>query len=269
MRVVDIVGKTVLLTGATGGLGRATAELLAANGASLVLSSRKRPELEALATSLAGDGHMTIVSDLAEAGAAEMLAADAGEVHILIANAGLPGTGKLESFSAEEVTRALRVNLEAPALMARALAPAMEARGEGHMVFVSSLAGKAPAPRSSVYCATKFGLRGFAMSLRADLAKAGVGVSIVSPGFIRDAGMFADAGAKAPAAMGTATPGDVADAVLKAINRNKVEIAVAPLRSRVLAHLGLASPRIASRATGGSTAKRSAEELAAGQLKKR
>ena len=93
----------------------------------------------------------------------------------------------------------LEVNLRAPIALARALAPAMIARGSGHIVFISSLAGKAAAPASSIYSATKFGLRGFALGLREDLRPHGVGVSVVLPGFIRDAGMFADARRQAAA----------------------------------------------------------------------
>ena len=89
----------------------------------------------------------------------------------------------------------------------------------GHLVFVSSLSGKARKPRCSIYNATKFGLRGFALGLRTDLAPQGIGVSLVSPGFMRDAGMFADSGAKPPPGLGTATPDQVAAAVVRAIRR--------------------------------------------------
>ena len=73
-------------------------------------------------------------------------------------------------------------------------------RGHGHLVFISSLSGKVASPASSIYSATKFGLRGFALGLREDLAPHGVGVSVVLPGFIRDAGMFAEAAVKLPRA---------------------------------------------------------------------
>ena len=107
---MNFEGKRTLLTGATGGLGRAIALALAERGANLILSSRKREELDALALDLPGKEHAVIVSDLAEPGAAEKLAAEAGDVDILIANAGLPGSGRLEDFSAEEIARAIRVN---------------------------------------------------------------------------------------------------------------------------------------------------------------
>src|SRR4029079_19326206 len=110
---MELNGKTALLTGATGGLGRAIAEALAAKGTTLVLSSRKGPELEELAGSLPGD-HRTVVSDLAEEGEALRLLEAAGEIDALIANAGLPASGKLDGFTQEQLGRALRVNLEAP-----------------------------------------------------------------------------------------------------------------------------------------------------------
>ena len=92
----------------------------------------------------------------------------------------------------------LAVNLRAPVMLARLLGEEMAARRSGQIVFVSSLQGKAPSPLSSVYTATKFGLRGFSLSLRLDMADHGVGVSCVSPGFVSDAGMFADSGAPLP-----------------------------------------------------------------------
>ena len=166
---MELAGRTALLTGATGGLGIAIAKALAGRGASVTLSARKPEALEALAAELPGDGHTALPADLAEPGAAEKLAAEAGDVDILVANAGLPGAGWFSDFTPEQVTRALRVNLEAPMLLARALFPAMLERGSGHLVFVASLAGKAASPRSSIYNATKFGLRGFALGLRTDL----------------------------------------------------------------------------------------------------
>jgi short-subunit dehydrogenase len=261
---MELAGRTALLTGATGGLGRAIAKALAARGATVVLSARKAEALEALAAELPGDDHRVLPADLAEPGAAEKLAAEVGEVDILVANAGLPGAGWLTDFTPEQVRRALRVNLEAPMLLAQALFPAMIERGSGHLVFISSLSGKAASPRSSIYNATKFGLRGFALALRADLGPKGVGVSLVSPGFIREAGMFADAGAKPPPGMGTGTPEQVGAAVVKAVERDKAELAVAPLTQRALAHLALASPGVAVRVQSGSAGQKAAEEVAAG-----
>jgi short-subunit dehydrogenase len=261
---MELAGRSTLLTGATGGLGRAIAASLAGRGAKLILSGRRADALEALAAELPGEGHRVLEADLADPGAAERLAAEAGEVDALIANAGLPGAGLLTDFSPEQLSRALRVNLEAPMLMARALYPAMVERGSGHLVFVSSLSGKVASPRTSIYNATKFGLRGFALGLRTDLSPRGVGVSLVSPGFIRGAGMFADSGAKPPPGMGTGRPEQVGDGVVKAIERDKVEVVVAPLPLRAMSHFALATPGISVRAQSGSAGQKAAKAVADG-----
>ena len=208
-------------------------------------------------------------ADLGEPGAAEKLAAEAGDTDILVANAGLPGSGRLPEYSSEQLAKALRVNLEAPMFLARALEPRMIERGVGHMVFIASLSGKSPTPLSSIYAATKFGLRGFALGLRTDLGRQGVGVSLVSPGTIREAGMYADSGAKPIPGLGTSSPQQVADAVVKAIAQNKAELTVAPVRQRVLAHFALASPAVSVKFAGGSFGKKAAESVVEGQHDKR
>jgi short-subunit dehydrogenase len=268
---VELAGKRVLLSGATGGLGRAIAVELAGQGAFLVLSSRKSDELDRLAESLPGAAvrHVPVVADLAEPGAAEELVERAGDLDGLVANAALPATGRLEHFSSDEVQRALRVNFESPILMARALGPKLAEKGEGHLVFIASLAGKVGSPRSSLYNATKFGLRGFAFGLREDLHPHGVGVSVVSPGFVREAGMFADSGAKPPPGLGTTTPEKVAEAVVRAIREDRNEITVAPLRQRLAVEFGHRHPEFAARVQRRGGAERIAEDLAAGQADKR
>jgi short-subunit dehydrogenase len=226
---VNLDGRSVLLTGATGGLGHAIARRLRAAGAELVLTGRRTEVLEPLA---AETGARSLAVDLADADAVERLAAECADVDVLVSNAGLPGTGQLTSFSVEQIDRALTTNLRAPMVLARVMGEHMVARGSGHMVFMSSLAGKVGPARSSVYSATKFGLRGFAQSLREDLRPSGVGVSAIFPGFVRDAGMFHDTGAKLPPGVGTVTPEAVADAVVRAIERNRGEIDVAPVALR-------------------------------------
>ncbi|HWI96456.1 MAG TPA: SDR family NAD(P)-dependent oxidoreductase [Solirubrobacterales bacterium] len=265
---MELAGKTALLTGATGGLGRAIAVALASRGVSLVLSGRKQEALDELAKSLPGEGHRTVPSDLSQPGAAEKLADEAGPVDILVANAGLPGTGRLPDYTSERLEGTLRVNLEAPMHLARALESAMLEKKAGHMVFISSLSGKSATPLSSVYNATKFGLRGFALGLRTDLEPLGIGVSIVSPGTIREAGMYADSGAKPIPGLGTGSPKQVADAVVKAIEHNKVEIAVAPVRQRALAHFALATPGFSVKVASGDAGQKAAANVAKGQLDK-
>jgi short-subunit dehydrogenase len=261
---MDLSGRTALLTGATGGLGRAIANALAERGAVLVLSARKAEELERLAAELPGSGHRIAPSDLAEPGAGTKLVADAGGFDVLIANAGVRGAGALTDYSDEQIERAIRINLDAPVRMARAAIEPMRERGGGHMVFIASLAGKAAPPRGSLYNATKAGLRGFAIGLRGDLAPDGIGVSLVSPGFVRDAGMFANSGSKSPPGLGTTTPDRVAEAVVKAIEQDKLEIAVAPIQQRLASHLALASPGFGLRVQSGGFARRAAEKATVG-----
>jgi short-subunit dehydrogenase len=265
---VELRSKTALLTGATGGLGRAIASALAVRGTTLVLSSRKPDELAELAASLPGSGHRSLVADLAEEGAALRLLDETGELDVLIANAGLPASGRLESLTQEQLGRALRINLESPLRMARELIPSMLERGSGHLVFMSSISGQAATARASVYAATKFGLRGFAFCLRDDLRKTGVGVSVISPGLIRDAGMYAESGAKPPPGVGMGTPEQVGAAVVKAIERDRREITVAPLRQRALARIAINAPELSGRVAGGLAA-RVADEVARGQTHKR
>jgi short-subunit dehydrogenase len=236
---MNLDGARVLLTGATGGLGQAIARALASRGASLILTARRIDVLEPLATEL---GARAVESDLSVPDAPERLLEQAGELDVLVANAALPGSGRLTSYSIEELDRALNVNLRAPMLLARGLTDGMVARGRGHLVFISSLAGKTAPPGSSIYSATKFGLRGFGLGLREDLASKGVGVSVVLPGFIREAGMFADSGATLPPLVGTKRPADVADAVVRAIEHNRAELEVAPLPLRAGALLGSVAP---------------------------
>jgi short-subunit dehydrogenase len=207
-----ISGSTVLLTGASGGIGHAIAKSVADRGGRLVVTGWERNDVERLAN-------------------------EAGEVDILIANAGLPASGTLESFTVDEIDRALDVNLRAPMMLAKRLAPAMVAKGRGHLLFVSSLYGKAASPGTGVYSATKYGLRGFAAALRQDLRTTGVGVSVVFPGVIREAGMFADAKVDLPAGVGTSSPDEVADGIVNAIEKNRGEVDIAPLSMRVVTNV--------------------------------
>jgi uncharacterized protein len=237
---MELKGANILLTGATGGLGEAIARALHERGAALVLSGRRVDALDALATEL---GARTIPCDLSDRAAVEHLADAAGDVDVLVANAGLPGTGTLLKLEQEEIDRVLEVNLRAPIALARRLAPAMVEQGSGQLVFVASFAGKVPsAGESSIYTATKFGLRGFSHVLRAQMKRKSIGVSLVTPDPIREAGMFARGGAKLPPLIGTSSPEDVGKAVVRAIERNAAEIDVASFGLRAMSKLGALAP---------------------------
>lgn len=240
---MHVTGMTVLLTGATGGIGHAIARAFAARGAKLVLTGRKVTELERLAE----ETHARAVAvDLADPDGVRTLIEEAGAVDVLVANAALPANGPLLDFTPEQVKRALAVNLEAPIALTHALVPAMVAARRGHVVHIGSLSGKVASAYASLYNTTKFGLRGFALGLREDLHGTGVGVSIVQPGFVRDAGMFADTGAKPPAGIRTVTPAEVAAGVLTAIDKDLAEVNVAPPELRAISVLGGAFPAFSS-----------------------
>lgn len=253
---------TVLLTGASGGLGQAIARTIAPLGVDLIVSGRRTEVLEPLATELGG---RAMPCDLAVRDEVSRLAEQAGAVDILIANAALPGGGLLGELTQDEIDRMLEVNLRAPIALARALTPGMVDRGRGHVVLMSSLQGKAATPVASIYCATKFGLRGFALGLREDLRRHGVGVSVVLPGFIRDAGLFADSGAKLPPGIGTRSPQDVADAVVSAIERDRAEIDVAPLGLRLGSAIASIAPALSAAVSRRLGSEEIATRIVAGQ----
>ena len=229
----------MLLTGATGGIGQAIARALDESGARVLLSARRAEQLEQIAAGLGGRPE-TLPADLTYDASA--LAERAGAVDVLVANAALPASGPIVDFSPEQIDRALDVNLRAPIQLTRALVPGMVARGSGHMVFVSSLSGKVASAGSTLYSATKFGLRGFAAGLREDVRDQGVGVTVVFPSFVSGEGMFAETGVKLRRGVGTRSPEQVAAAVLRGIETGKAEIDVAPLALRAGALAAAVAP---------------------------
>ena len=264
----ELTGKGALVTGASGGLGPVIARALHAKGAHVVLSGRRRDALESLAAEL-GTNVEVEPADLADRADVERMAELSRGLDLLVANAALPASGRLEEFTPEQIDRALDVNLRAPVRMARAAAPEMVARGAGALVFVNSLSGKVTTAGQSVYAATKFGLRGFAFSLHQELHGTGVSVSTVFPGFVSGAGMFADTGLDVPRMTGTRTPEQVARAVLRGIETGRAEIDVAPLNERLGARASGLSPTLVAAITRRLGATQVAAEIAERQREKR
>ncbi len=215
---------TALVTGANGGLGAAIARSLHKAGARVILSARRAEAIEPLAKEL---GAEVILADLSRRDALDKLHEAAGEADLAVLNAALPCTGPVIELSLEQIDRMLDVNLRAVVHSARVLGEGMARRRRGHIVFISSISGKVASGGQALYNCTKFGMRGFAYALREDLAPHGVGVSTVFPGFIRDAGMFANTKVTLPRGAGTRSPEDVAKAVMRAVKTNPAEIDVA------------------------------------------
>jgi short-subunit dehydrogenase len=240
---VDLQGTTSLVTGASGGLGHAIARQLHAAGSHVLLHGRRRELLEALAEETGGE---VLVADLADRAQLNELIAATLHCDVVVANAGIGGDGRVTEVEPAVIDTAIDVNLRAPMLMAHHHGRAMKERGRGALVLISSLAAKATGAGAATYSATKFGLRGFGFGLREELAPHGVSVTIVLPGFIRDAGMFAEGGTELPPFVGTSSPTDVGVAVRRGIERGSTEVTIAPTLVRAGANFALVAPRVAS-----------------------
>jgi short-subunit dehydrogenase len=269
MPAMELAGRTVLVTGASGGIGQAIAKALHARGASVVVSARRAEVLDELSEALGGERVETALADLADRGEVAKLAERCADVDVVVANAALPASGRIDDFSPEQIDRALEVNLRAPIQLTRALMEGMVERGSGHLVFIASLSGKVATARSALYSATKFGIRGFTAGLREDLHGSGVGVTTVYPGFISDAGLFAEANVELPTGVGTRTPEQVADAVVKGIERGKPEIVVAPLGLRAGTFASTIAPNLTAPIQRRLGSAEIADALAEGQAHKR
>ena len=232
-----------------------------------MLSGRNRDALASQAAEL--DGARVVQADLNRLTDVEQLAVEAGPVDVLVSNAGLPGSGRLVDFELEEIDNAIRVNLRAGIMLTRLLLPAMLDRRSGQLVYMASMAGHVAGPKTSIYNATKFGLRGFALALRMELHGTGVGVSLVSPTYVSEAGMWADTGLKAHPMAGEVPPRAVAEAVLTAIRRNRREIQVAPPGAVIGARVGNLLPGLAERITRRSGASTHPDAAVAAQRRKR
>ena len=265
--VDDLSGKTVLLTGASTGLGPHIARRLREAGVKFVLSARNEAALEKLADEL-GESRV-IAADLSRTGEPERLAAESGHVDVLVSNAGIPATGRLTTFKVEEIDRAIAVNLRAGIVLASKLVPGMLERKSGHLVFMSSIAGKLPSGGETIYNATKFGVRGFALALREELWGTGVGVSVISPTFVSEAGMWAVTGLKPNPIAGEVSPEQVADAVWTSITKNKREIDVVPIQLRTVLKLQALTPGVFATTARWMGATRSNEDLDERQRDKR
>lgn len=239
-----IDGAVVLVTGATGGIGRAIAVRLAGRGARLVLCGRDRDALTEVVATTSG---RLIAADLAEPEGIERVAAEAlashGRVDVLVNNAGVGFSGETARMEWGIVDDLVAVNLLAPIRLTRALLPHMLDRGGGHVVNVGSIAGHVGVGGEAVYAATKAGLHMFTESLRYELAGTGVGVSLMSPGAV-DTPFFARRGAPYARSFPKPIPPErVARAIVRAIETGRPEVFV-PRWMVVPARLRGAWPRL-------------------------
>ena len=254
MKTLD--GCHVLLTGATGGLGRFMAAHFARRGANLSLVARSPQALQDLQASLsdAAIQTCTLPTDLTcpEQRGAMLREASAalGPVDVLINNAASERSAQFETVPLEDIERTIALNLTAVMHLSRLVLPEMLRRQQGHIVNISSLAGMGPIAFGEEYGATKHGVVGFTRALRASLRcqKHRVSASVVCPGMVREVGMFAqksqEHGLKAPWILGTSAPQQVASAVERAITHNLPEVIVSRPFTRMMIALGVLFPRL-------------------------
>src|ERR1043165_5176677 len=249
----NLQGRNALLTGASGGLGNYIALALANAGVNLSLVAFPGAGLEELRDKVKALGVRAapVPADVRTYdGIAAALAETRREfktIDILINNAGIEFTSAYHDLPPETIEDILSVNLHAPMLLTRGVLPEMIQRRSGHIVNISSLAGKAGPGYQEPYAATKAGLIGFTFSLRATYRGSGVSASVISPGFV-EAGIYARlkerTGQAAPALLGTSPPEPVGKAVVRAIQKDLPDVIINPYPVRPLFALTALLPSV-------------------------
>ena len=245
---MDLRGKNALLTGASRGIGPYIARALAQKGVNLALTARTVDALGATAkeASALGVEAVAIPVDVTDQAGRKRLLEEAvaanGPIDILINNAGIEWLCEYTKLSPEQIEQMIQTNLVAPLILSRLVLPQMIARGSGHVVMMSSLGGRKGSPYSATYAATKAGLIEWTSGMREELRGTGVSASVICPGFVSDAGMFAKYGKRAPRLVGESTPEQVADAVVRAVERDIAEITVNPGPKRLMQIANAISP---------------------------
>jgi short-subunit dehydrogenase len=254
--------RRVWITGASSGIGEALALAFHQAGAKLILSARRENELKRVQSACGGDPTTRILSmDVTDAAGLPGKIAIAlslfDGIDILVLNAGITQRSRTRETDESVYRRLMEVNFFAPEAMARAVLPSMLERKGGHMVVISSVAGKIGVPMRSGYSATKFALHGFFEALRAEEERNGVHVTLVCPGFIRtDISLSALRGdgrkhAKMDSELARGMPADkCARQILQGIARKKKEIVVAGGREKTLVYLKRFFPDVLAKMIG-------------------
>jgi len=228
---MELKNKRIILTGATGGIGRHIALLLARKGAQLALVGRNANNLEELANEINNKGGKasTIVADFELAGAARQVAVQAheklGSIDILINNAAIMDFIRFEDQSQERIAHMIQTNVTATIQLAHAVLPAFKAVGQGHFVMIGSILGSLGFPYYATYCASKFAVHGFSQALRRELVDTDIGVTYIAP-----RGVNTPLNDAATLAMLAKTggnldePGKIAAIVVNALEQEKQEV---------------------------------------------
>jgi short-subunit dehydrogenase len=252
----DLRGRTALVTGASGGLGAHLARRLAREGMNVALAARRAQELSALAGELEALGARAaaLPADLSDLGQIDPLIERTeealGPIDLLVNNAGVEISSAFTVVTRAELTSTVDLNLTAPLLLTHRVLPGMLERQHGHVVFISSLAGKLGPAYNEPYAATKAGLVGLTQSLRAEYLHAPVGFSVVCPGFIAGDGMYqrmVEEGVGSNRSMGETTLEKVTDATVRAIRRDLPEVIESGAPVRPMLALAQVAPGLVER----------------------
>ena len=259
---MDFMDRRVWITGASSGIGEALAKAFHAAGAKLILTARREDELKRVQQQCGGEPNTRVlpldVTHAQELPQKTQLALSMfGGVDVLVLNAGITQRSRTRETDESVYRRLMEVNFFGPEAMTRAILPSMLERKSGHIVVISSVAGKFGVPMRSGYSATKFALHGFYEALRAEEERNGIHVTLVCPGFIRtDISLSALRGdgrkhAKMDSELARGMPADeCARRILRGVARQKREIVVAASREKVLVYLKRFFPDLLARMIG-------------------
>jgi short-subunit dehydrogenase len=231
---MELRNKIGILTGASRGLGVLMAERLASRGVSLALAARSEAELQETVGRVQAHGVRAIgvPTDVSKGEDLERLVArtndELGPPDLLVNNAGIEYLGSFEAIPLDTIEAVFATNVVGLVSLTRLVVPGMVERRRGHIVNISSMAGKVASPYYTIYSSSKHAVVGFSWSLRAELGPKGVGVSVVCPGYVEETGMFSYRNAGSPPrSLGSVRPDEVVEAVVKVIEQNKAEAVVA------------------------------------------
>jgi short-subunit dehydrogenase len=241
-RIASFRGMGCLVTGASSGIGREIARILAAQGARVVVSARRKERLDALAAELSGASGaevVPVVADLAEDGAAEALATEAerrlGAVDVLVSNAGFSVPGPFVRSDVERTLRLVRVNMVAPVLLARRLLPGMVTRDRGGILTVSSVAGFQASPYQAAYAGSKAFLLVFSDCLHQEVKHTNVAITALCPG-VTDTEFFDAAGFRTTTGFlqRRASAAKVARKGVRGLQRGRMDVVPGPLNKALV-----------------------------------
>ena len=257
---MEIKNKNVLITGASRGIGRYIAQAIAKHGGNVALLAlpsdltllqsleKELIQFDIIAKSFTAD----LSDDQQISEAIKEVSTELGEIDIFISNAAIESVGIFEHQTEQTLEKTIAVNLFAPILVTKKLLPQMLFKKSGHIVVISSFAGKLGSPYQSVYSATKVGLNKWALGMKRELRGSGVSFSAISPNYVSHAGMYADVlqktseNLRTPKIAGEVTPQKVASVVVRSILKDKTDQIVGAPILRFVSVLNELAPNLIS-----------------------